>query len=142
MGEGILGGVAQTGKPLLIRQPSDDPRLPSYENEILRIQTFIAVPLIFRDQILGVLAMANTRTEKPFDDSDLSLVTSLANQAAFAIFNANLYQMLAEKERIDRDLQIAREIQQILLPKTFPHIEDMQVAAVNVPALQVGGGLL
>ena len=66
MGEGILGGVAQTGKPLLIRQPTDDPRLPSYENEILRIQTFIAVPLIFRDQILGVLAMANTRTENLF----------------------------------------------------------------------------
>ncbi len=139
MGEGILGEVAQTGKPLLIRRSFDDPRLPRYDNEILRIQTFMAVPLIFRDQILGVLAMANTRTENPFDDTDLSLVTSLANHAAFAIFNANLYHMLAEKERIDRDLQIAREIQQILLPKTFPHIGEAQISAVNVPALQVGG---
>ncbi len=139
MGEGILGGVAQTGKPVLIRKPDEDSRLPSYENEILRIQTFLAVPLIFRDQILGVMAMANTKSEKPFNDSDLSLVTSLANQAAFAIFNANLHQMLAEKERVDRDLEIAREIQQLLLPSSFPVIQDTQVSAINIPALKVGG---
>jgi len=139
VGEGILGGVAQTGKPVLIRHSHEDQRLPHYENKILRIQTFLAVPLIFHDQVLGVMAMANTRTEKPFDETDLSLVTSLANQAAFAIFNANLHHMLAEKERMDRDLEIAREIQQLLLPSSFPKIEGIQVCALNIPALKVGG---
>ncbi|MBI4026838.1 MAG: SpoIIE family protein phosphatase [Verrucomicrobia bacterium] len=139
MGDGILGGVAQAGKPVLIRNPKEDSRLPHYDNEILRIHTFLAVPLVFRDQILGVMAMANTKDEKSFDDEDLSLVTSLASQAAFAIFNANLHQMLAEKERVDRDLEIAREIQQLLLPSSFPVIEGVQVSALNIPALKVGG---
>ncbi len=139
IGDGILGSVAQTGKPVLIRQPSEDHRLPHYEDEILRIQTFLAVPLVFRDQILGVMAMANTKNEEPFNDTDLSLVSSLASQAAFAIFNANLHHVLAEKERLDRDLEIAREIQQLLLPSVFPKIDNVQVNAINICALQVGG---
>jgi len=139
VGEGIIGEVAKSGTSVLIRHPSEDTRLPKYEDEILRIKTFIAVPLIFRNQILGVMAMANTKDEKAFDEADLSLVTSLANQGAFAIFNANLHQMLAEKERVDRDLEIAREIQQLLLPPTFPKFESLQVSAVNISALKVGG---
>ncbi len=139
IGEGILGGVAQTGKPVLVRNPNEDTRIHQYEDDILRIQTFLAVPLIFRDQILGVLAMANTKNDEPFSETDLSLVTALASQAAFAIFNANLHHMLAEKERVDRDLIIAREIQQILLCSDFPKIPDVQVHALNISALEVGG---
>jgi len=138
-GEGILGTVAKTGKPVLIKKPSDDDRLPHYDNEILKIHTYLAVPLIFRDQILGVLALANTKQERPFNDADLSLVTSLASQASFAIYNAKLHQVMAEKERMDRDLEIAREIQQILLPSDPPKIEGIDVCALNVPAQEVGG---
>jgi phosphoserine phosphatase RsbU/P len=137
--DGILGEVVRTGKAILVKNPKDEPRLPIYESEVLRIETFMAVPLIFREQTLGVIAMSNTRDDQPFDDSDVSLVTSLADQAAFAIFNANLHQMLAEKERVDRDLKIAREIQQLLLPTVCPDIPHFQITASNIPAQQVGG---
>jgi phosphoserine phosphatase RsbU/P len=139
LNESVLGTVVKSGKPLLVRHSAEEPRLPKYKSEVLRIDTFLAVPLIFRDQTLGVMAMSNTESERPFDDSDLSLVMSLADQASFAIFNANLHHMLAEKERVDRDLEIAREIQQLLLPPICPTIEGVQVSAVNVPALIVGG---
>ncbi|MDD2710219.1 MAG: SpoIIE family protein phosphatase [Verrucomicrobiae bacterium] len=139
LGEGIIGGVAKDRRPLLVRHSEDDPRIPVFDDEALRVRTFLAAPLIFRNRLLGVLAMVNTLDEKPFNESDLSLVTSLANQGAFAIYNGNLYQMLAEKERMDRDLAISREIQQLLMPKKFPWIEGMEVAAFTDPALQVGG---
>lgn len=139
LGEGVIGDVARTGKPCLISKPEDDPRLPRYDDEILRIQTMLVVPLVFRDEILGVMAMANKNTEKPFNETDLSLVTSLSVQAAFAIFSANLHHAMAEKERVDRDLQIAREVQQLLLPSVFPKIDGVEVRALSVSALQVGG---
>lgn len=139
MGEGLVGAVAASGKPALVKSPAEETRLPHYEDEGLKIETFLAIPLVFREQKLGVLAMANRVREGPFDDSDLSLVTSLANQVAFAMASFNFYQVLSEKERIDRDLTIAREIQQMLLPKRFPAIEGVQVAALNVPAMEVGG---
>jgi phosphoserine phosphatase RsbU/P len=50
-GEGILGTVAKTGKPVLIKKPGPNSGLPHYDNEILKIDTYLAVPLIFRDQI-------------------------------------------------------------------------------------------
>lgn len=138
-GESVIGAVAESGKPLLIQKASEDKRLPYYEGEILQIHTFLAVPLIFREQKLGVLALANRKDDRPFNEEDLSFLSSIASQAAFAIFNARLHGIMTEKERMDRDLEIAREIQQILLPADPPKIEGLDVFALNVPALEVGG---
>jgi phosphoserine phosphatase RsbU/P len=139
LGEGPLGIVALTGKPLLVTDPAREPGLPKYESEILKIMTYMAVPIVFRDQVLGVLAMANKKTDEKFDHTDLSLVTSLSSQAAFAIYNARLHHIMAEKERLDRDLEIAREIQQILLPSECPQIEGIELKAITSSALEVGG---
>jgi sigma-B regulation protein RsbU (phosphoserine phosphatase) len=64
---------------------------------------------------------------------------SIVEQSAFALYNAVVYSEANEKKRIDRDLEIARDIQRILLPNASPTIAGFEIAGLNVPASHVSG---
>jgi phosphoserine phosphatase RsbU/P len=96
-------------------------------------------PLVYGNQNLGVLGVANGPMSTPFSPSDFVVFQSIVEQSAFALYNAVVYSEASEKRRIDRDLNVARDIQRILLPNRSPAFEGFEIAGLNVPASHVSG---
>jgi phosphoserine phosphatase RsbU/P len=105
----------------------------------LDLDSVMIAPLLYRDQSLGVLAVANGPMSTPFSPSDFVVFQSIVEQSAFALYNAIVYSEASEKRRIDRDLDVARDIQRILLPNGSPEIEGYEIAGINIPASHVSG---
>lgn len=141
LGEGLIGSVAQSKKAILISNGKEDPRVVQHYEPSLFIHSLIITPILFRNHLLGVLAVANSIDSKPFDKNDLSVTESLAEQAGMAIHNANLMNLLIEQKKLDFDLSLASNIQGMLLPKQFPKNNALQIDAYYQPAQKVGGDL-
>ena len=139
MGEGLIGSVAKSGQAVLIADAQRDPRVIVHADPSLVVRSLIIAPIMFRRDVLGVLAVANPADERPFNDMDLSLVQSLAEQAALALHNVELMRMQIEKTRIDFDLAVASSVQGLLLPRSFPNNAALEMDALYKPAQQVGG---
>jgi sigma-B regulation protein RsbU (phosphoserine phosphatase) len=99
----------------------------------------MVVPLTYSGNCMGVLAVVNPAKNGGFSASDMEVFQTIAEQSAFALFNANIYSEASEKRRIDSDLQIARDIQRILLPSTAPDVPGFQICGINIPARYVSG---
>lgn len=140
-GEGLIGSVAQNVEAVLIQDGADDPRMVKHDDPALAVKSMIAAPIVFRDRLIGVLAVANPADGMSFNETDFSLAQSLADQAGLAIHNSDLLNLQLEKKKLDLDLSLASNIQQMLLPKTYPKIEHLEMDAVYIPAQKVGGDL-
>ncbi|MBU1693345.1 MAG: SpoIIE family protein phosphatase [Verrucomicrobia bacterium] len=138
-GEGLVGGVADLGAPLLIEDAERDVRVPRFTQDILRIRSILLIPLRFQRQVMGVLVVVNRVDGRPFIQADQSLLQALADQASVSMHYTGLREALADKRRMDQDLSAARRIQETLLPKELPRIEGLELAAFNDPALEIGG---
>jgi sigma-B regulation protein RsbU (phosphoserine phosphatase) len=134
-----LAEVCQSGQPLVLNKAIDDPRFPKFHDPDLQLVSLLVVPLVYRNEHLGVLALANHSDPDGFTEADVEMAKSVAEQASFSIFNAEALAQLTEKKQIDRDLETAREIQNILLPKKLPNLQGYSLAAANQPAAQVSG---
>ena len=88
---------------------------------------------------MGVLAIANGPGSAPFTKSDFVVFKSIAEQSAFALYNAIVYSEANEKKRLDHDLKIARDIQRVLLPSQAPSVNGFEISGINIPARQVSG---
>lgn len=140
-GEGLIGSVAESGEPVLIQDGPNDPRVVKHDDPALVVKSMIVAPMVFRDRLIGVLAIANPADGLSFNETDFSLAQSLADQAGLAIHNSDLLNLQLEKKKLDLDLSLASNIQQMLLPKEYPKIEHMEMDAVYIPAQKVGGDL-
>lgn len=138
-GEGIVGQVAATGKPVFVPHASADPRVMKHEDTSLAVRSMIFAPLVHDDKILGVLAVANPANGLPFSETDFLMVNSLGEQAALAIKNSDAMNLRFEKSRMDADLQLAHDVQELFLTRTFPKIQGLEIDARYVPSAQVGG---
>jgi sigma-B regulation protein RsbU (phosphoserine phosphatase) len=141
IGEGIVGGVAQSRRGEFIANAEADPRIVKHDDPALVVRSVIAVPLIFRDRFFGVLAVANPADGREFTATELSLMQSLAEQAALALHNAEFLHLQIEKKQLDLDLALASSIQQMLLPRTVATIAGLDLDARYTPAQKVGGDL-
>ncbi len=96
--KGIAGWVAQKGEPLRVNHPEKDPRFFKEIDDRIGFKTrnLLCVPVRVKDRILGVLEAINKKDGKDFNEEDLSLFASLANQVAIALDNARLYQEMEE----------------------------------------------
>lgn len=99
MGKGIAGWVAEHGEPLLVPDVDKDPRFYRRVDKETKFVTksILCVPLKIKDKIVGVVQAINHKTRVTFDESDIPLLTALANQAAVAIENSRLYQQLLDE---------------------------------------------
>jgi len=88
---------------------------------------------------MGVLALGNGPTSPSFTASDFVVFKSIAEQSAFALYNAIIYSEANEKKRLDHDLEIARDIQRILLPSEAPVVPGFEISGINIPARHVSG---
>ena len=138
LGRGIIGHAAQTGQAILVPDVSKDPRYVEANPET---KSELAVPLIYKDKVIGVLDLEHTRRGFFTDDHRRTMMT-LAAQVAIAIENARLYEEIARQERrLERDLALARELQMRLLPQALPLLANLELAAKFVPARAIGGDL-
>ncbi len=135
----IIAEVAQTGVGVLVEKAEADPSFPWFKQQSLQTSTYLAVPLHYRAEQLGVLALANREDGQPFSKADFDLVKSVADQAAYSLQHAKIYTELTEKKKLDHEIEVAREIQRILLPSDAPRMEGFNCAALNIPAQQVSG---
>lgn len=138
-GEGIVGQVAKTGKPVLVEDASSDPRIVKHRDESLKSKSLVYAPLIHDDKSYGVLVVANPANGQSFTQMDFSLICSLAEQAALAIKNSDAVNLRLEKSRIDSDLHLASEVQELFLTHQFPEHKGIEIDAQYLPSAQVGG---
>jgi sigma-B regulation protein RsbU (phosphoserine phosphatase) len=138
-GEGLLGAVWERREPLFLSSKDSDPRLEGLRHSALELDSIMIGPLVYANQNLGVLAVANGPMSAPFSASDFVVFQSIVEQSAFALYNAVVYSEAGDKRRIDRDLEVAHDIQRILLPNTAPAIDGFEIAGLNIPASQVSG---
>ena len=99
----------------------------------------LAVPLAAADRVLGVLAIGERASGQAFSEDDRDVAETLARQSLAAIENVRLQRIRDEKQRQDRELQIARGIQESLLPARAPEVAGFEVAGESRPCYEVGG---
>ena len=125
---------------ILVTDATSDKRFAASESIILnKIRSAICSPLIYKDEVLGVIYIDTTSRVVSYGEEELELLTGIANQSAMAIANANLHKRMIEQQRMEKEIEIARSIQMNLLPKVYPVLSDLEISAMSTPAKHVGG---
>jgi phosphoserine phosphatase RsbU/P len=99
----------------------------------------IIVPMLFSGETKGIILLSDRINHEEYSTTDIEFISSLANVAILSMENARLFKETIEIHRLEEEIQIAREIQQGLLPKSIPVIPDYDIAAINISTKQVGG---
>jgi sigma-B regulation protein RsbU (phosphoserine phosphatase) len=136
-GEGLIGAVWRSREPLLVT--GEDSRLDWARRESPATTSAMLAPLVQGERNLGILVVTRAGEGEAFGAGDFATFKAVAEQSAFALSTAVLFSDAAEKRRMDEDLQIAYEIQRILLPTNAPEVRGFQLAGINIPARQVSG---
>ncbi|HEX9186487.1 MAG TPA: SpoIIE family protein phosphatase [Vicinamibacteria bacterium] len=99
----------------------------------------LVVPLAAGDRLSGLVAVGERPGGRRVAEEDLDFAAALARQAQAALEGARAHRLRLEKERQDRDLQIARGIQQSLFPRSAPRAAGFEIVAESRSCFQVGG---
>ncbi len=126
-------------KPLLVNDFERDQRFHVNTTSAFPVHSLLSVPLQLKGQMIGLLNVFNKQSPEGFTPDDQRLLTIIATQSAQVIENARLYQKEITLSRIEEDLQLAREIQRNLLPKSNPQIPGYEIVGRTKPAREVGG---
>lgn len=134
-GEGLVGFVADTGEGVLVPNVAVNDH---YIDMKCNTRSEMAVPIKIDERIIGVF---NLESDVPnaYDQSDLSLMTAFASQAAISIERAKLHEQILAGQKITEQLSIAREIQMTFLPKAELEIPGYDITGENIPSGEVGG---
>jgi sigma-B regulation protein RsbU (phosphoserine phosphatase) len=141
IGKGLAGTVAASGEPVVLHDAYSDPRFDRSQDRRsgYRTRSMLCVAIHNRDRrIVGVLQLLNKK-QGSFGPRDIEFLDAISEHMAIAMENATLHIDLLEKNRMERELQLGREIQGRLLPPPPSDIVDTQLAARSVPCYEVGG---
>jgi serine phosphatase RsbU (regulator of sigma subunit)/ubiquinone/menaquinone biosynthesis C-methylase UbiE len=139
LGYGVSGHAAARRHAIRIADVREDTRYVRFRHPEIEIRSELAVPLMFRDRLVGVLDLESTSVDA-FSDEHERLLTALGSQIAIAVENARLFRVLrADEQRLEQDLTTARRIQRALLPARPPRLEQISVGSVCVPSKTLGG---
>jgi sigma-B regulation protein RsbU (phosphoserine phosphatase) len=140
-GTGIVGHVAKTRQIDVTTDAKKNPHhYPNVDEQSgFMTKSMISMPLISKDDVLGVIQVINKKSGKAFSQDDVNLLQSLSSGAALALQNAKYAQRLIREERNRSELLIAHQIQQGILPGPFKGHPAIHFEAANEPAKDVGG---
>lgn len=117
--------------------------MPDEKKQIEDLNSQILLPMSVKNHLSGVLSLSAKKSEEPFTPTDLRLLKSVAAQTGLALENSRLTEAIAteaaQKERLNRELEIAREVQERLFPQEFPNVDGLEYYGHCRPALGVGG---
>ncbi|HTO76603.1 MAG TPA: SpoIIE family protein phosphatase [Thermoanaerobaculia bacterium] len=134
--------LRQEGKPALLEELSfhfADSESQEFRERLLQEGFQLLVPLVYRERLMGLLALKEKLSGERFDREDEALLTTLANQSALAIETALLHDEMTRQAEWRRDLEIARDIQASLLPRSVPIVPGFSFLGGSLPAKVVGG---
>jgi sigma-B regulation protein RsbU (phosphoserine phosphatase) len=141
VGKGIAGAVAATGQHVLLHDAYADDRFDRSLDLAsgYRTRSMLCVPIKNRGgKVVGVLQLLNKLTGT-FGEADLRFLDAISDHMAIAMENATLHVALVEKQRMERELQLGREIQSRLFPSPPSDVRGIELAAMNRPCFEVGG---
>ncbi|MBO0720049.1 MAG: SpoIIE family protein phosphatase [Blastocatellia bacterium] len=138
--KGIVGRAVRERRTQIVRDILRDPDYYLTEGESDPGQrSMIAVPLIYEEKVIGVIALECKHTNA-FSDYQGRLLENIANHLSIAIINARLYAEHVERERrMEREILMARDVQRAMIPESPPHIKGFEIAARLEPAFNLSG---
>ncbi|HYV25845.1 MAG TPA: GAF domain-containing SpoIIE family protein phosphatase [Pyrinomonadaceae bacterium] len=135
MGEGLIGHVAVTGKPYVSNDVRSDRR---YINARSRTHSEMVAPIISNNEVIGVFDLESDELNA-YSNDDLEVLLLLASQVAIIIEKVMLHEQMIEKQRLETQLEVARQVQLELLPARDPQIDGFDISAYNFPTEEVSG---
>lgn len=135
MGEGLIGHVAVTGKPYVSHDVRTDPR---YINARPRTNSEMVAPIVSNNEVIGVFDLESDELNA-YSNDDLEVLMLLASQVAIIIEKVMLHEQMIEKQRLETQLEVARQVQLELLPGRDPQLENFDISAYNFPTEEVSG---
>lgn len=142
VGMGVAGSVAATGEVLNV---ADAYTLPIFDSSFdkkfgYRTRSLLCLPIRHKNgEIVGVIQLLNKQPSGAFTHEDQDFLEKLSGHMAMALENARLHRAALEKQRIERELEMARGIQRSLLPDAPPIVPGYELAVSNQPCYEVGG---
>jgi len=134
----LSGWMLSNRKPITINDVKNDNILKGVQlNE--GIQSILSVPLMCKGNLIGVLNIFNKKDIGGFSNNDQRLLSIIASQSAQIIENARLYEEEKQLRRYENELEMARNIQEGLIPKEVPKTEKLDISSFFNPADEVGG---
>lgn len=135
----LSGWMIANRRPLLINDLSQDQTFRGYQPADQNIRSLLSVPLLCKGKLIGVVNLFNKKEGGVFTEDDQRLFAIIASQSAQVIENARLYEEEKRLRLFEHEMQMAREIQEGLLPKKNPSTPKFDIASYFNPAAQVGG---
>jgi sigma-B regulation protein RsbU (phosphoserine phosphatase) len=138
LSEAVLGWMHLNRKPLVVNDPCHDERFRGVPWGG-SVRSLLAVPMMVKSEIRGVLTLYNKREGRRFSGDDQRLLAIIAGQSAQVVENARLYEKERALLKMQEDVRLAARIQHELLPKAAPTIAGYEIAGRTIPAQEVGG---
>jgi phosphoserine phosphatase RsbU/P len=141
-GHGIAGRVAESGEIINVE---DAYQLEFFEREFdqkfnYKTRSMLGMPIRHHNgEIVGVIQLLNKTSAQRFTDEDVDFLSKLSGHMAMALENARLHREALEKQRMEKELALARHIQQSLLPDAPPILPGFDIAVLDEPCFEVGG---
>ena len=140
VGETVFGEVVRSGKPIFIQNAAADERFSYNQREDLQfMSSLIVIPLIVSKRILGILSIVKRKPGDYFTTADFNNIRSFADYTSLSLDNLFTYIEVLEKKEMEREVGIAADIQQKLLPARLPNIGNADISAYSIPAKGVSG---
>ncbi len=135
----IIEEVVGQGRSVLTSDAQHDPRFMSSTMTIQGIRSVLAVPLGVGEKIFGIIYADSPLAEARFSQDHLTVLTTLASVAAIRVENATLVEEQIDRERLERELDLAREIQQRFQPTSPPVVPGYEFQGISFPCYEIGG---
>ncbi|HEX5832386.1 MAG TPA: SpoIIE family protein phosphatase [Pyrinomonadaceae bacterium] len=135
----VLDEVVIRGKSVLTSDAQHDPRFASGTMVLQGVRSVLAVPLGVSEKVFGIIYADSPIAEGRFTEDHLKVLTTLASVAAIRVENARLVEARLERERFERELALASEIQQRFQPTAPPHVDGYELQGISFPCYEIGG---
>ncbi len=141
--DSFIQKMVERKRPVTLYDIQEDPLFESSrescEKTLEQMEATLVVPLVYEDDLIGLISLGEKKSGKFYRKEDINLLNTLANQGAVAIKNALMVEEVIEKERMEEELSIAKDLQVSMLPAECPEIEGFEIAAFSESAREVGG---
>ncbi len=135
----VMDEVVIRGKSVLTSDAQHDPRFASGTVVLQGVRSVLAVPLGVSEKVFGIIYADSPIAEGRFTEDHLKVLTTLASVAAIRVENARLIESRFQQERLERELQLAMEIQQRFQPTASPQVPGYEFQGISFPCYEIGG---
>jgi len=135
----VMDEVVIRGKSVLTSDAQHDPRFASGTVVLQGVRSVLAVPLGVAEKVFGIIYADSPIAEGRFAEDHLKVLTTLASVAAIRVENARLVESRLQQERLERELQLAMEIQQRFQPTAPPVVAGYEFQGISFPCYEIGG---